>query len=363
MKLWHIITLAVGIAIFLFLAWFFSTIVVYFLVAIVLSIIGAPIVRLIERIRYKNFRIPRTLSSLVAIAVIIAVFSALFMVFVPLISAQAAIFAQIDVTVLSQNLRKSLIPIEQILHNFGLMADSETLETLFLENIRQLVDFQNASAIFTNILTFAGSLFIGIFAILFITFFLLRGEQTISNVIMLMVPQKYNTEAINIISNTRRLLTRYFVGTFISITIMIILISLGLSIFGLRNAVLIGLLGGFMNIIPYLGNVIGVAIGLILGLAEVLSAGEFERILPVTLAVIGVFVTANLIENLIIHPLVYSSSVKAHPLEIFVVLLMGGIIGGVAGMILAIPTYTVLRVIAKEFIKHSQLVKKLTENI
>jgi len=192
---------------------------------------------------------------------------------------------------------------------------------------------------------------------------LLRGEQTISNAIMLLVPEKYNTEAINIISNTRRLLTRYFIGMFISITIMIIFISLGLSLFGLRNAVLIGLLGGLMNIIPYLGNVIGVVIGLVLGLAEVLSTGEFDRILPVTIVVIGVFVTANLIENLIIHPLVYSSSVKAHPLEIFVVLLMGGIIGGVLGMMLAIPAYTVLRVIAKEFIKHSQFVKKLTENI
>jgi predicted PurR-regulated permease PerM len=141
------------------------------------------------------------------------------------------------------------------------------------------------------------------------------------------------------------------------------LIATGLWIFGVKNALLIGFFGGIMNIIPYIGPIIGSVIGLLLGVTSTLAAGSYNELLPVTLKLIGVFLVVNFIDNNILVPVIYSKSVKSHPLEIFLVIIIGGGIAGLLGMLLAVPVYTLLRVIAKEFFQQFRVVKKLTETI
>ena len=77
----------------------------------------------------------------------------------------------------------------------------------------------------------------------------------------------------------------------------------------------------------------------------------------------GIFVFAQLIDNYIFQPIIYSNSVKAHPLEIFIVLLMAGYVGGVVGMLIAIPAYTVIRVFAAKFLSHVKFVRMLTGSV
>ncbi len=144
---------------------------------------------------------------------------------------------------------------------------------------------------------------------------------------------------------------------------MITLITTGLTIFGVENAVLIGFFGGLMNIIPYLGPLIGALIGVILAISTILSTGMYSELLSITFIILGVFLVAKLIDDFILQPLIYSNSVKAHPVEIFLVILIAGTMAGITGMILAIPTYTVLRIIAKEFLSQLSVVQKLTRNI
>ena len=71
----------------------------------------------------------------------------------------------------------------------------------------------------------------------------------------------------------------------------------------------------------------------------------------------------QLIDNFLFQPLIFSNSVKAHPLEIFLVVLSAGIIWGISGMIVAIPFYTLLRIIAKEFLSEFKVIEQLTKNI
>jgi predicted PurR-regulated permease PerM len=130
-----------------------------------------------------------------------------------------------------------------------------------------------------------------------------------------------------------------------------------------ESALLIGFLGGLMNVIPYLGPIIGTFMGLVIGITSNLSLGMYEDILPISAVIVGTFAAANLIDNLILQPLIYSTSVKAHPIEIFLVILMAGSLAGIPGMILAIPGYTVLRIIAKQFFSGSKLVQQITKNI
>jgi predicted PurR-regulated permease PerM len=363
MKNTQIATTITAIAIIGFMAWYFSSIVAYFLIALVVSMIGKPLVKILGSVRIGRFRIPHVLSCIVALLFIMSVFALFISIFIPLVTKQAALISRIDLDSLSQSLRETLIFAENTMHNTGLLSRDQTLIAFINENIENLINLDRVSKYLNNILAFAGSLFVGVFAIIFITFFLLKEDHIITKFTLLIVPVKYHPETKNVFNESKYLLTRYFIGISIEVFSMITLISLGLTIFGIENALLIGFLGGMMNIIPYLGPVIGASMGVILGITTVISSGLFDQILPVVLIIIGTFVGSNLVDNMVLQPFIYSSSVKAHPLEIFIVLLMGGSLAGIVGMILAIPTYTVIRVIAGQFLNQFRLVQKLTERM
>ena len=164
-------------------------------------------------------------------------------------------------------------------------------------------------------------------------------------------------------TDSRRLLTRYFLGILLELTSMMTLIGIGLTIFGVKNALVIGFLGGLMNIIPYLGPIIGATLGMVLGVISVLSLAQYDLVFVTLITILGVFAGANLVDNIVLQPLIYSKSVKAHPVEIFLVIIMAGKVAGIGGMIIAIPTYTVLRVLARQFLSQIKIVKVLTGNM
>ncbi|HRY99790.1 MAG TPA: AI-2E family transporter, partial [Bacteroidales bacterium] len=170
-------------------------------------------------------------------------------------------------------------------------------------------------------------------------------------------------EVDNILTSTRYLLSRYFLGICLEILIMMTMITAFLTILGVKGALLIGFLGGLMNIIPYLGPVIGAILGVLIGASTQLSLGVYADLYVLIFKIVGSFSVAKLIDDMVLQPMIYSKSVKAHPLEIFLVIMIAGSLAGVPGMMLAIPSYTVLRIVAKEFLSGMRVVKKLTEDI
>lgn len=204
---------------------------------------------------------------------------------------------------------------------------------------------------------------VGFVSVLFISFFFLKDENLFENGILVFVPAKHHQATRNVISSSKTLLMRYFIGVMLELIGVMSMITIGLLIFGVQNALLIGFFGGIMNIIPYLGPILGSTIGFIIGVTATLAFGAYDDLLPVIAKLGGVFIVAQVIDNNILVPLIYSKSVKAHPLEIFFVIIMGGSLAGLIGMLLAIPVYTVLRVIAKEFFQQFKVVQKLTAKI
>lgn len=203
----------------------------------------------------------------------------------------------------------------------------------------------------------------GIFIILFLTFYTMLEPYLLKNFILNLTPAKYEQELSNILSDSRRLLTRYAYGVFTEVAIMMTLEVVGLTIFGIPNALLIGFLGGLMNIIPYLGPLIGAAAGIVLAVLSQLGMGYYDSITSTVLVVLLVFAIANMIDNFVLQPQIYSKSIKAHPVEVFLVIIIGGKLAGITGMILAIPTYTVIRVIARQFMNRMRVVKFLTQRM
>jgi len=134
-------------------------------------------------------------------------------------------------------------------------------------------------------------------------------------------------------------------------------------LFGIKNALLIAFVGGVFHIIPYIGPLIGATLGVVLGLAGAISGNMYPDLVPVILKILSVFFAVNLIDNFVFQPFIYSNSVKAHPLEIFFIVLIGERLAGIPGMVLAIPFYTLIRIVAKEFFNKFKIVQKLTENL
>ncbi len=346
-----------------FLIWKFYFILVWVLVAAMLSFVGQPLVRFFNRIHVKKIRIPQPVCALLALLVIVVIFLGLLAIFVPLLVNQAQAIARIDVSKLAENLQGPLQSLDIKLHSFGVIPEGQTMQDFIVTRAKSLVNLVSVGSALGGIFSFAGNLFVGVFSILFIAFFFLKDENMFEEGLFLLVPVKHHEATHKIVAECKGLLKRYFIGVILEVIGVMTLISCGLWIFGVENALLIGFFGGVMNIIPYLGPIIGSLIALTLGVTTTLASGAYNELLSVLIKIASVQVAVNFIDNNILVPLIYSKSVKSHPLEIFFVIIMGGSLAGLLGMLLAVPVYTVLRVIAKEFFQNFRVVQKLTDTI
>jgi predicted PurR-regulated permease PerM len=338
---------------------FFANIIAYLLIAFVISMIGKPVVRFLET----KARIPNTWSCLITLVLFAAAFVGFVWLVIPLVSTQIDTFQQIDFAALSYELSLVMNKFQNYLWSNGLMSKDQTLEVLMTDSIRQIIGSIHFEVVFSNILSLLASLFIGIFSVFFVSFFFLKDQSLFYQILMLFVPETYEKETENIIDNSQKMLTRYFAGLLAEVGTMMILLSTTMWALGVKNAVLLGFLGGLLNVIPYLGPVMGAALASLLACTAALSGGFSPDMHWIIIKVIAAFLACNLIDNIVIIPFVYSRSVKAHPLEIFLVIMMAFSLAGVVGMILAIPTYTLGRIIAKEFFKQSKFVSKLTQRM
>jgi len=360
-KKWYV---AIPIIIIIgFLLWFFSSIVTYILVAAVLSIIGHPLVRLLNNIKFGRHEFPRALSALITLLCMMLVVFLIFWIVVPLIAKQADLLSGINVDTLSKSFNEPIKYVQKILVQYNLISPNEDITENITSQLVSVVGITQFSNFINSIVSFASSMAVAVFAISFITFFFLKDENLFAKMMMGVTPLSYQPEVKHVLLESKRLLTRYFIGLCIDLTLVISLITLGMWILGFNNALMIGFFSGIMNIIPYVGPFIGAAIGVLLGLSSDLGMDFSTQMVPLIFEMLGVFVTVNLLDAMVLQPTIYANSVRAHPLEIFLVIMMAGSIAGVPGMMLAIPSYTVLRIIAKEFFDKFYLVKTLTKNI
>ncbi len=351
------------IAVVAFGIWYFFDIVAFFFIAGILSIIGHPIVAWLDKVKIGRFRLPHSLNALIALLIMLGVLTTIVVVVVPIIARQAQTISEIDVDQIVLTYDEPLSKLEKELIKYGLLEEGETIDQTVSQEVVRIMDYIDVSALLQRAVNVAGFLFIGVFAVLFMTFFFLKEDKLFFNGILLFVPSKYKDVAINILYDSKRLLTRYFIGLVIELVSMITLITTGGLIIGIENAFLVGFMGGMMNVIPYLGPIIGATIGALLVATTNLGADLYTQLIPMVGGIIGVFVVSNLIDNLVLQPVIYSNSVLAHPMEIFIVILMAGSLAGIPGMILAIPAYTVLRIIAREFLLKYEFVQRLTRRL
>jgi len=355
-----------GILILLACAWYFRNIVVYILVSGVLSIMGRPLVDLFCRIRIKRWFFPRSLSALITLAIIWGVIVMFFVVFVPLVTTQINYFSTIDSEKIVMLVENPINKVENLFRAFNKEISNElSIQDYIVGKVSGVLNINMIQNFLGSLIDILGNILVAIFSITFITFFFLKDQHLFFESILMWVPDTYVENVTRALYSIKGLLTRYFIGIVIQSTCIMILITIGMTIAGIdfQQALVMGLILGILNVIPYVGPWLGLFIAIIMGVASHINQDFTNVVIPLVTYMVIVEAVTHLIDNVVFQPVIFSNSVKAHPLEIFIVVLASGFAAGIPGMILGIPAYTVLRVFAREFFYNFKAVQKITSSL
>ena len=329
-----------------------QSVLFYLLIAAVVSLIGRPITQLLKRIKFGN-----TLSSVTTIAILMIAFFGIVSLLLPVIFEQAKNLSLLNVNAFEATATKLINELSIYLSDYGVDLQS------WVDRSLAEVDYSFLPDAINTVLNGLSGFTIGVFSVIFISFFFLKDSGLLERMVMVFVSDKNVKRVEKSILSIKNLLSRYFIGLLVQITVLFIIYTLVLLIFGIPNAVTIALVCALLNIIPFLGPIIGTVLIIFLTMTSNLDASFASVTLPKTIYVLIGFTIGQLIDNFLTQPYVFSTSVKSHPLEIFIVILNGGLLFGPLGMIIAVPSYTALKVIFKEFYAHNKIVKALTKNI
>ena len=187
----------------------------------------------------------------------------------------------------------------------------------------------------------AASYLVNLAIIPFITYFILaEGDRAVKKLVE-RIPNKYFEMTLNIIDKLGKELVAYLRGLLLECSIVGGLSIVGFSIIGVPYAVLLGVLTGIANLVPYLGPIAGASIAL---LASLVQTGDFRALVPIAI----LWLVIRLIDDIVLQPVCFGKSLDMHPVAVVLTLIIGHQLMGVAGMVISIPIATILRVSATE---------------
>jgi len=360
------------------LCYVFRSVLVYIILAAVVALLAHPIFRLLKKVHVnskakdgsiKRHVLPDWAGAIISLVLVFAIVVGIVTTIFPVIGSVVGDISTANIENMTQSLSTPLANLNRSLrHTFPALDSDFRIEYVVLEQLQDLLDMSMFSTMIGSVASFIASLAVALFAIIFISFFFIKNPGLITRIVTLLVPEKYGNKVTASMGQIGHLISRYFLGLFLEVLGVSILNFLGLLIvarMGFEYSIGIAFLTGILNVIPYVGPLIGGAIGVSLSLIIkyicATSYGLGVGFLPFVLILVGIFLFTQLVDNYVFQPFIYSNSVKAHPLEIFIVLLMAGHLGGIVGMLAAIPTYTVIRVVAQHFFSDVRAVQALMQ--
>ena len=343
------IYLLVFIGSFLLVGWYFSAISLYLVISLILAALLRPLTNKINDIHIFGQHIPRGIAILASYASVVSIVFLLGLLFFPLINRQVILLSTLDLEGIYGQLAEPLAKLEQFLMKYQLIENKGgiLLEELRIAVKETLKKF-DISGFISGVISVTTNLLVGILAVSFITFFLLFENGLLRRNLLNLIPNAYFELSVATFTKVEKLLSNYLFGLLLQVLAIFLLAASGLTLAGVDYALTIALFAAIANLIPYAGPILGAAFGLVVGL----STGDFTTDADYSyllFKIISVFAAVQLTDNILLQPVIFSKSVKAHPLEIFVVIFAGAKIAGIGGMIFAIPVYTIFRVAVLEF--------------
>ena len=292
----------------------------YIFIALILTLIIDPLNKFFKC----KFKINNTLSSIISISILISFFSLVIGLFVPILSKQGRNLSLLNTNEFREKFESTRVSILKYFESQNI-----SLLDFFTDlNLISEIDFSFVTKLFNSIISQIGSLSIG----------------TLSQ-----FPSSHRKKLSHSFLKIENLLTRYFSGVLIQISILFIFYFLLLLMLGVENSLAIAFICAVLNIIPYIGPLISIVLMIILAATNNIDAFIFSEFLINSVGLFSGFVFIQLMDNFLLQPYIFSSSIKAHPLEVFVVIIFSGLLFGIFGLIIAIPMYTTLKVIYNSF--------------
>jgi predicted PurR-regulated permease PerM len=347
------IGIVLGILLLGYFLYIIQSVIVYIIIAGILSLIARPIIILLRR----KLKLPNTLAVIATMLLMLSLLTGLVFLFIPLILEQGKSLSLLEVDKLQEN-------VQQIFNQTTAYFSSKGIDVLSeLKNVDFVSQFKEIPNLLNSVLGAVGSLSVGLFSVLFISFFFMKDSRLLKNGLMTMIPNGTEGRFSKSLETINNLLSRYFIGLLFQITILFIFYTIILLAFNIHNAVVIAFLCALLNLIPYVGPMIGAILMFILSMTSNIGLDFQTEILSTSLWILFWYLIAQLVDNFASQPLIFSKTTKSHPLEIFLIIIMGGLLFGVVGMITAVPLYTALKVILKEFLSENKIVKSITKDI
>ena len=351
------VAILVAICLVLFFLYQIATVIVYCIIAVVISLLLNPLVTFLKT----KFKFRNIFAVITSLLLTFLVISGFVLLFVPLLLAQGENLSLLDISSLEKNYHL-------LLENITVFLDAYNINTKQLIQSSKLSSFATFEFIpdfLNSLLSTLGNFSMGFASVLFITFFLLKEKDVLYLKFKRLLPESQKEKMLNSIHDINRLLSRYFLGLLLQLTIIMVLYLIVFLLFGVENAIIIALLCTIFNIVPYVGPLIAsVVAGLLIMTSGIGSGADFaSETLPTAIYVLIGMSLVQVIDNNFSSPLIFSKSTNSHPLEIFLVILIAGILFGITGMIIAVPFYTSLKVIGKEFLPENKFIKALTKNL
>ncbi|MDX1438626.1 MAG: AI-2E family transporter [Rubricoccaceae bacterium] len=306
-----------------------GNLVVLVLIAAILAYLLSPFVNAIER-----RGVGRTLSATLVFIALSLVLALLVVVMTPIIADQAA-------TLKAQWEAGDLLQLLNRLES-ELAASLPILEPGSLnlaESAHSLVESQQS-----KLITYAGdalSIMGDMIVVPFVLFFLLRDGSSIRKKLVSLVPNRYFEFTMGVLYKIDDSLGSYLRGQSLVALVVGVLTALGLGFLGVDYYLMLGLITGIANFIPYVGFVISAL--LTIGVS-IFTTGGFGQVLWIVV----IFGIVQTLENVVLQPFITGRNVSLHPVSVLLAILIGGKIGGVLGMALAVPTVAILKVIVVE---------------
>jgi len=320
-----------SVSLIVFLSYVYANILAMLIISLLISMIFNPVVDFLE----KNGA-SRTISVLIVFIIVSALILSGLSFLVPKIIHQ---LDNLSVTLSQENMQLVIGKFEKTLKHIFPFLNSVNLVEKFTNFVQGLVSnfANNISDIIYGIFSIVTILVI----IPFMTFFLLKDKKRLMRGIINVMPNKYFEVSYFVLRKISIQLSRFVRGWIFDALMVGLLSGIGLSILGIDNAISIGFIAGIGHLIPYFGPIIG---GIPAILISIIQFGNFSMIPSILL----MFACVYLLDNGFIQPNVFSKSTDMHPLIIILLIIIGSQTLGVFGMLLAVPTATVVKTAARE---------------
>ena len=342
----------------LFLGYFLlliQSVLIYIIIAAIIALIAKPMILFLR----KKLKFPNTIAVVSTMVLFVSLIIGITGMFIPLVIEQGESLSLLKTKGLEENIGNLITQANEYFTSKNIDILSELQGADVFASLKSIPNLLN------SIVGALGSFSVGLFSVLFISFFFMKDSKMFKSALLTLMPKGTEDRFSHSLEKINNLLSRYFIGLVIQITILFVIYTIILLVIGVSNAVVIAFLCALLNIIPYVGPLISAFLMIVLTMTSGLGQDlDFQvEILPKTVYVMIGFIIAQVVDNFASQPIIFSKTTKSHPLEIFLIIIIGGLLAGPLGMIIAVPSYTVLKVILKEFISDNKIVSSLTKDI